>query len=106
MYEAMCAFAEDVRQEKGGAVEEDEGAAGADAASLKIPMPGINQHGHLELPRGLTQEEFSAGGRGSCRRRRREPQNADAGHQPARPPRAAPGSDPGGVLGRASPAPG
>ncbi|KFY01226.1 hypothetical protein V490_01002, partial [Pseudogymnoascus sp. VKM F-3557] len=31
MYEAMCAFAEDVRQEEDGEVEDDEGAAGADA---------------------------------------------------------------------------
>ncbi|ELR08985.1 hypothetical protein GMDG_00603 [Pseudogymnoascus destructans 20631-21] len=63
MYEMMCAFSEDVRQEHEEDVEEDdEGAAAADAAaaSFRMPMPGINQHGHLELPRGLTRGEFEA----------------------------------------------
>ncbi|OBT46896.1 hypothetical protein VE00_01963 [Pseudogymnoascus sp. WSF 3629] len=63
MYEMMCAFSEDVRQEQEEDVEEedDEGAAAAaDAASFRMPMPGINQHGHLELPRGLTRAEFEA----------------------------------------------
>ncbi|OBT86137.1 hypothetical protein VE02_05440 [Pseudogymnoascus sp. 03VT05] len=66
MYEMMCAFSEDVRQEQEEDVEEedDEGsaaaAAAAEAASFRMPMPGINQHGHLELPRGLTRAEFEA----------------------------------------------
>lgn len=63
MYEMMCAFSEDVRQEQEEAEEEDDedtgAAAGAsDAASFR--MPGINQHGHLELPRGLSRAEFEA----------------------------------------------
>lgn len=63
MYEMMCAFSEDVRQEQEEAAEDvkkDEGAAAAAAASLRMPMPGINQHGHLELPRGLSRAEFEA----------------------------------------------
>ena len=63
MYEMMCAFSEDVRQEQEEDEEEedDEGAAAAaEAASFRMPMPGINQHGHLELPRGLTRAEFEA----------------------------------------------
>ncbi|OBT96025.1 hypothetical protein VE01_06802 [Pseudogymnoascus verrucosus] len=67
MYEMMCAFSEDVRQEQEDVDEEveDEGeaaaaAAAAEAASFRMPMPGINQHGHLELLRGLTRAEFEA----------------------------------------------
>ncbi|OBT68286.1 hypothetical protein VE03_02395 [Pseudogymnoascus sp. 23342-1-I1] len=67
MYEMMCEFSEDVRQEQeeaeGDEEEDDErgaSAAGAAAASLRLPMPGLNQHGHLELPRGLSRAEFEA----------------------------------------------
>ncbi|OBT76683.1 hypothetical protein VF21_03894 [Pseudogymnoascus sp. 05NY08] len=68
MYEMMCAFSEDVRQEQEQEEdveeEDDEGsaaaAAAAEAASFRMPMPGINQHGHLKLPRGLTRAEFEA----------------------------------------------
>ncbi|KFZ07225.1 hypothetical protein V501_06650 [Pseudogymnoascus sp. VKM F-4519 (FW-2642)] len=65
MYEMMCAFSEDVRQEQEDVDEEvddgeDAAAAAAEAASFRMPMPGINQHGHLELPRGLTRAEFEA----------------------------------------------
>lgn len=63
MYEMMCAFSEDVRQEQDEAEEEEDvkgAAAGAAAASLRLPTPGINQHGHLELPRGLSRAEFEA----------------------------------------------
>ncbi|OBT52688.1 hypothetical protein VE04_08474 [Pseudogymnoascus sp. 24MN13] len=67
MYEMMCAFSEDVRQEQEDVDEEvdDEGeaaaaAAAAEAASFRMPMPGIHQDGHLELLRGLTRAELEA----------------------------------------------